>query len=71
MPSLLKGLESKDIEELLSKHPDTVAPCAIHYEDRWLECGAFGFLITSLLSSKERILAIDELIQPVCVYSNI
>ena len=71
MPSLLKGLESKDIKELLSKHPDTVAPIAVHYEDRWLECGAFGFLITSLLSSKEWKLAFDELIQPVCVYSNI
>ena len=71
LPSLLKGLESKDIEQLLSKHPDTVSPCAIHYKDRWLECGAFGFLITSLLSSKEWILAFDELRQPLCVYSNI
>ena len=71
MPSLLRGLECKDFEELLSKHPDTVAPCAIHYKDRWLECGAFGFLITSLLSSKEWILAFDELRQPLCVYSNI
>ena len=71
MPSLLKGEESKNIEVLLSKHPDTVAPCAIHYEDRWLECGAFGFLITSLLSSKEWMLAVDDLCQPLCVYSNI
>eukprot|EP00731_Ephydatia_muelleri_P000574 Em0001g574a len=71
MPSLLKGEESKNIEALLSKHPDTVAPCAIHYEDRWLECGAFGFLITSLLSSKEWMLAFDDLCQPLCVYSNI
>ena len=71
MPSLLKGLESKDIEQLLSKHPDTVAPIADYYEDRWLECGAFGFLITSLLSNEEWELASDKLDQPLCVHSNI
>ena len=71
MPSLLKGLESKDLDELLSKHPDTVAPCAFHFHDRWLKCGAFASLVTSLLSSKKWQLELDELAQPVCVYSNI
>eukprot|EP00731_Ephydatia_muelleri_P000563 Em0001g563a len=32
IPSLLKGLEAEDLEQLLSKHPDSVAVC---YKDRW------------------------------------
>ena len=62
MPSLLKGLDTRGIEASLSQHPDSVEPCAVYYENRWLECGAFGFLITSLLgvTSKE--------IQTMCVH---
>lgn len=71
MPSLLKGLEGKDLEESLSKDPDSIAPCAVYFEDQWLECGAFAYLITSLLSSEEWMLAFDEHAQPLCVYSNI
>ena len=61
MPSLLKGLDTRGIEASLSQHPDSVEPCAMYYENRWLECGAFG-LITSLLgvTSKE--------IQTMCVH---
>ena len=70
MPSLLKSADAKDIEILLSKHPDSVAPCAVYYENRWLDCGAFGFLITSLLSSKGWKLTLDDQGLP-CVHSNI
>ena len=69
MPSLLKDQETKDIEILLPLHPDTVAPCAVYNEKRWMECGAFGFLITSLLSSGRWTLAFDRL-KPLCLYSN-
>ena len=69
MPLLLKGLDTKGIETILSQHPDTVAPCAVYNEKRWLECGAFGFLITSLLSSGRWTLALDG-VRPLCVYSN-
>ncbi|KAL5483958.1 hypothetical protein EMCRGX_G020379 [Ephydatia muelleri] len=69
MPSLLKGLDAKGIEASLSQHPDSAAPCAIYYENRWLECGSFGFLMTSLLSSEGWTLAFkgNKLL---CVYSN-
>ena len=69
MPSLLKGLDTKGIEDLLSLHPDTVAPCVVYNEKRWLECGALGFLITSLLSSSRWKLAFDA-VRPLCTYSN-
>ena len=71
MPSLLTGMDSNDIENLLSKHPDSVAPCAVYYENRWLECGTFGFLITSLLSLKEWKLALEDGSKLSCVHSNI
>ena len=69
MPSLLKGLDTRGIEASLSQHPDSVEPCAVYYENRWLECGAFGFLITSLLSSGMWELASDG-INLLCVHSN-
>ena len=69
MPSLLKGLDTRGIEASLSQHPDSVEPCAVYYENRWLECGAFGFLITSLLSSGMWKLAYKG-INLLCVHSN-
>ena len=69
MPSLLRGLDTRDIEVSLSLHPDSVEPCAVYYEKRWLECGSFGFLITSLLSSEKWTLASDG-INLLCVHSN-
>ena len=70
MPSLLIGMDSNYIEKLLSEHPDTVAPCGVYYEEGWLECGTFGFLITSLLSSKEwKLLYVGSKL--LCVHSNI
>ena len=69
MPSLLKGLDTRGIEASLSLHPDSVEPCVVYYENRWLECGAFGFLITSLLFSKTWKLASDG-IDLLCVHSN-
>ena len=70
MPSLLRGLGTRDIEASLSQHPDSVAPCAVYYENRWLECGTFGFLITSLLSSEKWKLASLDGINLLCVHSN-
>ena len=70
MPSLLKGLDTRGIEASLSLHPDSVEPCAVYYENRWLECGAFGFLITSLLSTEMWKLAPLDGISPLCVHSN-
>ena len=70
MPSLLKGLDTRGIEASLSLHPDSVEPCAVYYENRWLECGAFGFLITSLLSTEIWKLASLDGIRPLCVHSN-
>ena len=69
MPSLLKGLDTRGIEASLSLHPDSVAPCAVYYENRWLECGAFGFLITSLLNSEGWTLAFEGH-RLLCVHSN-
>ena len=69
MPSLLKGLDTNGIEASLSLHPDTIAPCAVYNDKRWLECGTFSFLITSLLSSDRWILILDG-VRPVCAYSN-
>ena len=69
MPSLLKGLDIEGIKDSLSIHPDSVAPCAVYYENRWLECGAFGFLVTKLLSSGRWTLA-NEGIKTQCVHSN-
>ena len=69
MPSLLKGLDTNGIEASLSLHPDTVAPCAVYNDKRWLECGTFSFLITSLLSSDRWTLTLDG-VRPVCAYSN-
>ena len=70
MPSLLTGLGTRDIEASQSQHPDSVAPCAVYYENRWLECGAFGFLVTSLLSTEMWKLASLDGISPLCVHSN-
>ena len=70
MSLLLKGLDTRGIEASLSKHPDSVEPCAVYYENRWLECGAFGFLITSLLSSGMWMLVSAE-INLLCLYYNV
>ena len=69
MPSLLRGLDTRGIEASLSLHPGSVEPCAVYYENRWLECGSFGFLITSLLSSGKWKIASDG-INFLCVHSN-
>ena len=73
MPSLLEGVDSDGIEKILSQNHDSVAPCAIHYTDRWVECGKFAFLVTSLLSFSEGRwnLASDTSGQLLCVHSNI
>ena len=65
MLSLLRGLDTKGIEVSLSKHPDSVEPCIVYYKNRWLECGTFGFLITSLLSSEWELAP-----NGTCVHSN-
>ena len=70
MPSLLRGLDTRGIEVSLSLHPDSVEPCAVYYENRWLECGAFGFLITSLLSSDKKWNIASDGINLLCVHSN-
>ena len=69
MPSLLKGLDAQEVQDVLSRCSDCIAPIALYNEIGWLKCGSFAFLITSLLSSKEWTLAEKES-ELSCVHSN-
>ena len=70
MPALLKGLDTQEIQEMLSSSLDSIEPMALHYERGWFKCGSFAFLITSLLSSKRWTLATEGRSKKLCVYSN-
>ena len=71
MPALLKSLDAKGIQEMLSSSSDSITPMALHYERGWFKCGSFAFLMTSLLSSKQWTLATKgKCCKLLCVHSN-
>ena len=69
MPFILSSLNGERIKWELSSTPDTIVPGVVYFKNRWISCGEFPSLVTSLLSSKRWKLAYEGH-KMLCVHSN-